>query len=75
MRKELADMSQQCGVKIEYPTGLEEITDPAKRTTEVENMRHRIIEVHQEIFNLNENEVHKRWTFEEGVSIHFRTLT
>ncbi|PIO14269.1 hypothetical protein AB205_0102070, partial [Aquarana catesbeiana] len=30
MRKELADMSQQCGVKIEYPTGLEEITDPAK---------------------------------------------
>ncbi|XP_077319687.1 pre-mRNA-processing factor 39 isoform X1 [Lithobates pipiens] len=67
MRKELADMSQQCGVKIEYPTGLEEITDPAKRTTEVENMRHRIIEVHQEIFNLNENEVHKRWTFEEGI--------
>ncbi|XP_040188805.1 pre-mRNA-processing factor 39 isoform X2 [Rana temporaria] len=67
MRKELAEMSQQCGVKIEYPTGLEEITDPAKRTTEVENMRHRIIEVHQEIYNLNENEVHKRWTFEEGI--------
>ncbi|CAI9549040.1 unnamed protein product [Staurois parvus] len=60
-------MSQQCGAKIVYPTGLEEITDPAKRTTEVENMRHRIIEVHQEIFNLNENEVHKRWTFEEGI--------
>ncbi|KAG8561411.1 hypothetical protein GDO81_015339 [Engystomops pustulosus] len=30
-------------------------------------MRHRIIEVHQEIFSLNENEVHKRWTFEEGI--------
>ncbi|XP_068110255.1 pre-mRNA-processing factor 39 isoform X2 [Hyperolius riggenbachi] len=67
MRKELAAMSQQIGVKIEYPTGLEEITDPAKRTTEVENMRHRIIEVHQEILNYNENEVHKRWTFEEGI--------
>ncbi|KAG8561412.1 hypothetical protein GDO81_015339 [Engystomops pustulosus] len=38
-----------------------------ERTTEVENMRHRIIEVHQEIFSLNENEVHKRWTFEEGI--------
>nr|DBA14449.1 TPA: hypothetical protein GDO54_005419 [Pyxicephalus adspersus] len=66
LRKELAEMSKQCGVRIDYPTGLEEITDPAKRTTEVENMRHRIIEVHQEIFSLNENEVHKRWTFEEG---------
>ncbi|KAM9294156.1 pre-mRNA-processing factor 39 [Gastrophryne carolinensis] len=67
MRKELAAMGQQIGVKLEYPTGLEEITDPAKRTTEVENMRHRIIEVHQEIFSLNENEVQKRWTFEEGI--------
>ncbi|XP_018426020.1 PREDICTED: pre-mRNA-processing factor 39 isoform X2 [Nanorana parkeri] len=67
LRQELAEMRQQSGVKADYPTGLEEITDPAKRTTEVENMRHRIIEVHQEIFNLNENEVHKRWTFEEGI--------
>lgn len=31
-------------------------------------MRHRIIEIHQEIFNHNEHEVSKRWTFEEAVS-------
>lgn len=32
-------------------------------------MRHRIIEIHQEMFNHNEHEVSKRWTFEEGVSL------
>lgn len=31
-------------------------------------MRHRIIEIHQEMFNHNEHEVSKRWTFEEAVS-------
>lgn len=36
--------------------------------TEIENMRHKVIEVRQEIFNHNEHEVSKRWTFEEGVS-------
>uniref|UniRef100_A0A8D2N9S4 Pre-mRNA processing factor 39 n=1 Tax=Zonotrichia albicollis TaxID=44394 RepID=A0A8D2N9S4_ZONAL len=30
-------------------------------------MRHRIIEIHQEIFNHNEHEVSKRWTFEEAI--------
>ena len=34
-------------------------------------MRHRIIEIHQEMFNYNEHEVSKRWTFEEGVSACF----
>ncbi|KAG9481178.1 hypothetical protein GDO78_010435 [Eleutherodactylus coqui] len=67
LRKELASVKHHSGSKIEYPSGLEDIADPAQRTTEVENMRHRIIEVHQEIFSLNENEVHKRWTFEEGI--------
>lgn len=40
-----------------------------KLITEIENMRHRIIEIHQEMFNYNEHEVSKRWTFEEGVSV------
>uniref|UniRef100_A0A8C5TMS3 Pre-mRNA-processing factor 39 n=1 Tax=Malurus cyaneus samueli TaxID=2593467 RepID=A0A8C5TMS3_9PASS len=39
--------------------------------TEIENMRHRIIEIHQEIFNHNEHEVSKRWTFEEAVKPTF----
>ncbi|XP_048455571.1 pre-mRNA-processing factor 39 isoform X2 [Rhincodon typus] len=30
-------------------------------------MRHRIIEVRQEIYNHNENEVSRRWAFEEGI--------
>jgi len=34
-------------------------------------MRHRIIETHQEMFNHNEHEVSKRWTFEEAVSLVF----
>ncbi|KAM3918540.1 pre-mRNA-processing factor 39 isoform 2-T2 [Leptodactylus fuscus] len=67
LRKELASVNHHSGSKMEYPSGLEDIADPAQRTTEVENMRHRIIEVHQEIFSLNENEVHKRWAFEEGI--------
>nr|XP_005992757.1 PREDICTED: pre-mRNA-processing factor 39 isoform X2 [Latimeria chalumnae] len=51
----------------DIPLGLEEITDPAKLITEIENMRHRIIEIRQEMFNHNEHEVSKRWTFEEGI--------
>ncbi|KAE8586435.1 hypothetical protein XENTR_v10021670 [Xenopus tropicalis] len=67
LRKELASMTLHGGTNDDIPPGMEEIKDPAKRTTEVENMRHRIIEVHQEIFNLNEHEVSKRWNFEEGI--------
>ncbi|XP_075048671.1 pre-mRNA-processing factor 39 isoform X2 [Mixophyes fleayi] len=77
LRKELAALNQHNNSNIDYPTGLEEISDPAQRTTEVENMRHRIIEVHQELFNSNENEVHKRWTFEEGIKrpyFHVKSL-
>ncbi|XP_063804618.1 pre-mRNA-processing factor 39 isoform X2 [Pseudophryne corroboree] len=76
LRKELASMNLH-NSSIAYPTGLEEITDPAQRTTEVENMRHRIIEVHQEIFNINETEVHKRWPFEEAIKrpyFHVKSL-
>uniref|UniRef100_A0A8D0BLH7 Pre-mRNA-processing factor 39 n=1 Tax=Salvator merianae TaxID=96440 RepID=A0A8D0BLH7_SALMN len=51
----------------DLPSGTEDITDPAKLITEIENMRHRIIEIHQEMFNHNEHEVSKRWTFEEGI--------
>uniref|UniRef100_A0A8C5QAH5 Pre-mRNA-processing factor 39 n=1 Tax=Leptobrachium leishanense TaxID=445787 RepID=A0A8C5QAH5_9ANUR len=65
LRKELASASEHGGSDI--PSDLEEIADPAKRTTEIENMRHRIIEVHQELFSLNEHEVTKRWSFEEGI--------
>lgn len=34
-------------------------------------MRHKVIEVRQEVFNHNEHEVSKRWAFEEGVCILF----
>ncbi|MEE6492414.1 hypothetical protein FKM82_016574 [Ascaphus truei] len=66
LRKELASVNEHGVSNADIPSGLEEITDPAKLTTEVENMRHRIIEVHQEIFNLNEHEISKRWSFEDG---------
>lgn len=32
-------------------------------------MRHKVIEVRQEVFNHNEHEVSKRWAFEEGVRV------
>ena len=32
-------------------------------------MRHKVIEVRQEVFNHNEHEVSKRWAFEEGVCV------
>uniref|UniRef100_A0A673W7Q4 Pre-mRNA-processing factor 39 n=1 Tax=Salmo trutta TaxID=8032 RepID=A0A673W7Q4_SALTR len=40
---------------------------PAEEVTEIENMRHKVIESRQEVFNQNEQEVSKRWAFEEGI--------
>lgn len=54
-------------VQEELPPGTEDLADPAKRVTEIENMRHKVIEVRQEVFNHNEHEVSKRWAFEEGI--------
>ncbi|XP_029983884.1 pre-mRNA-processing factor 39 isoform X2 [Sphaeramia orbicularis] len=51
----------------ELPPGTEDLVDPAKRVTEIENMRHKVIEVRQEVFNHNEHEVSKRWAFEDGI--------
>ncbi|XP_062824802.1 pre-mRNA-processing factor 39 isoform X1 [Anolis carolinensis] len=71
LRRELASAHSHNGEEAppgdDFPSGTEEITDPAKLITEIENMRHRIIEIHQEMFNHNEHEVSKRWTFEEGI--------
>uniref|UniRef100_A0A673T4S2 Pre-mRNA-processing factor 39 n=1 Tax=Suricata suricatta TaxID=37032 RepID=A0A673T4S2_SURSU len=70
LRRELASVNGHSGDDgppgDDLPSGIEDITDPAKLITEIENMRHRIIEIHQEMFNYNEHEVSKRWTFEEG---------
>ncbi|XP_030070307.1 pre-mRNA-processing factor 39 [Microcaecilia unicolor] len=76
LRKELASVSGH-GTGGDMPSGLEEITDPAKLITEIENMRHRIIEIYQEVFNHNEHEVNKRWIFEEGIKrpyFHVKSL-
>ncbi|XP_029352866.1 pre-mRNA-processing factor 39 isoform X2 [Echeneis naucrates] len=54
-------------VEEELPPGTEDLADPAKRVTEIENMRHKVIEVRQEVFNHNEHEVSKRWAFEEAI--------
>ncbi|OXB56808.1 hypothetical protein ASZ78_014383 [Callipepla squamata] len=71
LRRELASVNGHAGGDAsagdDLPSGTEDITDPAKLITEIENMRHRIIEIHQEMFNHNEHEVSKRWTFEEGI--------
>ncbi|KAG8517755.1 Pre-mRNA-processing factor 39 [Galemys pyrenaicus] len=71
LRRELASVNGHSGDDgppgDDLPAGIEDITDPAKLITEIENMRHRIIEIHQEMFNYNEHEVSKRWTFEEGI--------
>uniref|UniRef100_A0A8D1A5B3 Pre-mRNA processing factor 39 n=1 Tax=Sus scrofa TaxID=9823 RepID=A0A8D1A5B3_PIG len=71
LRRELASVNGHSGDDgppgDDLPSGIEDITDPAKLITEIENMRHRIIEIHQEMFNYNEHEVSKRWTFEEGI--------
>ncbi|XP_026704962.1 pre-mRNA-processing factor 39 [Athene cunicularia] len=73
LRRELASVNGHSGEDAQpgddLPSGTEDITDPAKLITEIENMRHRIIEIHQEMFNHNEHEVSKRWTFEEAVSL------
>uniref|UniRef100_A0A8C3A3W1 Pre-mRNA-processing factor 39 n=1 Tax=Cyclopterus lumpus TaxID=8103 RepID=A0A8C3A3W1_CYCLU len=45
----------------ELPPGTDDLVDPAK------NMRHKVIEIRQELFNHNEHEVSKRWAFEEGI--------
>ncbi|KAM6068943.1 pre-mRNA-processing factor 39 isoform 2-T2 [Theristicus caerulescens] len=70
LRRELASVNGHSGEDAQpgddLPSGTEDITDPAKLITEIENMRHRIIEIHQEMFNHNEHEVSKRWTFEEA---------
>uniref|UniRef100_A0A8V5G3Z0 Pre-mRNA processing factor 39 n=2 Tax=Melopsittacus undulatus TaxID=13146 RepID=A0A8V5G3Z0_MELUD len=71
LRRELASVNGHSGEDAQpdddLPSGAEDITDPAKLITEIENMRHRIIEIHQEMFNHNEHEVSKRWTFEEAI--------
>ncbi|XP_076201937.1 pre-mRNA-processing factor 39 isoform X3 [Aptenodytes patagonicus] len=71
LRRELASVNGHSGEDAQpgddLPSGTEDITDPAKLITEIENMRHRIIEIHQEMFNHNEHEVSKRWTFEEAI--------
>ncbi|KAJ8290503.1 hypothetical protein GJAV_G00013720 [Gymnothorax javanicus] len=74
LRKELATANSHCGdeapessEKEDLPPGTEDLADPAKLVTEIENMRHRVIESRQEVYNLNEHEVSKRWAFEEGI--------
>ncbi|KAJ8341638.1 hypothetical protein SKAU_G00339290 [Synaphobranchus kaupii] len=84
LRKELAAASGHgsedapVGGDIEdLPPGTEDLADPAKLVTEIENMRHRVMESRQEVFNLNEHEVSKRWTFEEGIKrpyFHVKSL-
>ncbi|KAL6095607.1 prpf39 [Pungitius sinensis] len=61
----------------DLPPGMDDLVDPAKRVTEIENMRHKVIEVRQEVFNHNEHEVSKRWAFEEGIKrpyFHVKSL-
>ncbi|MGH0186776.1 UNVERIFIED_CONTAM: hypothetical protein FKN15_022253 [Acipenser sinensis] len=71
LRRELASVNghggEDASLEDDIPPGIEDITDPAKLITEIENMRHRVIESRQEVFNHNEHEVSKRWTFEEGI--------
>ncbi|XP_056619960.1 pre-mRNA-processing factor 39 isoform X1 [Triplophysa dalaica] len=70
LRVELANANRPDGDDApgeELPPGVEDLPDPAKRVTEIENMRHKVTETRQEIFNHNEHEVSKRWAFEEGI--------
>uniref|UniRef100_A0A3Q0R690 Pre-mRNA-processing factor 39 n=1 Tax=Amphilophus citrinellus TaxID=61819 RepID=A0A3Q0R690_AMPCI len=62
----VGDSGESQVAQEELPPGTEDLADPAKRVTEIENMRHKVIEVRQEVFNHNEHEVSKRWAFEEG---------
>ncbi|XP_030576797.1 pre-mRNA-processing factor 39 isoform X2 [Archocentrus centrarchus] len=63
----VGDSGESQVAQEELPPGTEDLADPAKRVTEIENMRHKVIEVRQEVFNHNEHEVSKRWAFEEGI--------
>ncbi|XP_052442665.1 pre-mRNA-processing factor 39 isoform X2 [Carassius gibelio] len=70
LRVELANANKPNGDDApgeELPPGTDDLPDPAKRVTEIENMRHKVIETRQEVFNHNEHEVSKRWAFEEGI--------
>ncbi|XP_067274436.1 pre-mRNA-processing factor 39 isoform X2 [Pseudorasbora parva] len=70
LRVELANANKPSGDDApgeELPPGTDDLPDPAKRVTEIENMRHKVIETRQEVFNHNEHEVSKRWAFEEGI--------
>ncbi|KAK7134109.1 hypothetical protein R3I94_015835 [Phoxinus phoxinus] len=70
LRVELANANKPSGDDApgeELPPGTEDLPDPAKRVTEIENMRHKVTETRQEVFNHNEHEVSKRWAFEEGI--------
>uniref|UniRef100_A0A8C1PQD3 Pre-mRNA-processing factor 39 n=1 Tax=Cyprinus carpio TaxID=7962 RepID=A0A8C1PQD3_CYPCA len=64
LRVELANANKPSGDDApgeELPPGTEDLV------TEIENMRHKVIETRQEVFNHNEHEVSKRWAFEEGI--------
>ncbi|XP_073709290.1 pre-mRNA-processing factor 39 isoform X2 [Garra rufa] len=70
LRVELANANKPSGDDApgeELPPGTDDLPDPAKRVTEIENMRHKVTETRQETFNHNEHEVSKRWAFEEGI--------
>ncbi|KAL4613122.1 pre-mRNA-processing factor 39 [Arapaima gigas] len=72
LRKELATPNghgeeEGPSEESDLPPGTEDLADPAKLVTEIENMRHRVIESRQEVFSHNEHEVSKRWAFEEGI--------
>ncbi|KAM4633350.1 pre-mRNA-processing factor 39 [Polymixia lowei] len=63
----VGDDGETTAPEEELPPGTDDLVDPAKRVTEIENMRHKVTETRQEVFNHNEHEVSKRWTFEEGI--------
>uniref|UniRef100_A0A8C9S5P2 Pre-mRNA-processing factor 39 n=1 Tax=Scleropages formosus TaxID=113540 RepID=A0A8C9S5P2_SCLFO len=72
LRKELATTNghgegEAPSEETELPPDMEDLADPAKMVTEIENMRHRVMESRQEVFSHNEHEVSKRWAFEEGI--------
>ncbi|XP_066550663.1 pre-mRNA-processing factor 39 isoform X2 [Amia ocellicauda] len=71
LRRELAVVNGHSGEEVppgdDIPPGTEDLTDPAKLVTEIENMRHKVVESRQEVFNHNEHEVSKRWAFEEAI--------
>uniref|UniRef100_A0A8C2J6J5 Pre-mRNA-processing factor 39 n=1 Tax=Cyprinus carpio TaxID=7962 RepID=A0A8C2J6J5_CYPCA len=64
LRVELANANKPSG---DDAPGEETLCFALQRVTEIENMRHKVIETRQEVFNHNEHEVSKRWAFEEGI--------